>query len=217
MSAAPKLYFVTVTITPSKEGIDLPRFIQKISGILEDYSNATHVVHKFKVTGEAKILAVIQVSNILGFERTIGGLWRLGSVQVTSTPIVNYENFAQYLGVDPSIVSAPSRPLPKESLYWWSFNIEYGGKTTEDLLATWRREADFVMSARAKDGFPIELYKVASERKVHCFLQVDDPARLDQMVYQLPIIRENGQNVTLECRAIQYLNDYCQRIMSESL
>lgn len=148
------------------------------------------------------------------------------------------------------------------------------GKTTEDLLATWRREADFVMSARAKDGFPIELYKVASERKVcnfitlysvfsvlqccnfviwvclsflyfsyqktsiffqdfllwlfslkhdcfcfqvHCFLQVDDPARLDQMVYQLPIIRENGQNVTLECRAIQYLNDYCQRIMSESL
>lgn len=30
----------------------------------------------------------------------------------------------------------------------------------------WKREAEFVMAARTKDGFPVELFKVVSERKV---------------------------------------------------
>ncbi|KAK7103575.1 uncharacterized protein [Littorina saxatilis] len=217
MSAAGKMYFVCVEVLPSKEGIDLPRFLQKINGLLEDYSTATHVIYKFKVTGESKVLAVVQVSNILGFERTIGGLWRLGNVSVTSVPIVGYESFAQNLGVDASIISNPPRPLPKENLYYWSFDFGYTGKTLEEFLSTWKREAEFVMAARTNDGFPVELFKVVSERKVHCFLQVADPAQLDQLSFQLPIMRENGHNVDLQCRAVQYLPEYCTRIFNESL
>ena len=51
MSAAAKLYFVSVEVLANKEGIDLPRFLQKINGLLEDYSTATHVIYKFKVRG----------------------------------------------------------------------------------------------------------------------------------------------------------------------
>ncbi|KAK7493416.1 hypothetical protein BaRGS_00015316 [Batillaria attramentaria] len=217
MSSAPKFFFVTVSIIPNKEGIDLPRLLQKINGLLEDYSTATHVIYKFKVTGESKIISVIQVNNVLGFERTIGGLARLGSLEVTCCPIIGYENFAQNLGVDMGLITAPPRPLPKENLYWWSFDLEHTGKSTEEFLQAWKREAEFVMGARTKDGFPIELFKVVGERKVHSFLQVNDPVQLDQLSFQLPIVRENGQNVKLRSKAIQYLPDYCQRIFSESL
>nr|KAG5704259.1 hypothetical protein BaRGS_012547 [Batillaria attramentaria] len=134
------------------------------------------------------VCPVIQVNNVLGFERTIGGLARLGSLEVTCCPIIGYENFAQNLG-----------------------------KSTEEFLQAWKREAEFVMGARTKDGFPIELFKVVGERKVHSFLQVNDPVQLDQLSFQLPIVRENGQNVKLRSKAIQYLPDYCQRIFSESL
>ena len=51
MSATGKLYFVSIEVLASKEGIDLPRFLQKINGLLEDYSTATHVIYKFKVRG----------------------------------------------------------------------------------------------------------------------------------------------------------------------
>lgn len=217
MSSAPKLYFVTVSICGNREGMDLPRFMQKINGLLEDYSSATHVIYKFKVTGESKIVSVVQVNNVLGFERTIGGLARLGNLDVTCNPIIGYENFSQNLGVDVNLISSPPRPLPKENLYWWSFELEHTGKSTEEFLQAWKREAEFVMAARTKDNFPIELFKVVAERKVHCFLQVADPVQLDQLSFQLPIMRENGQNVKLWCHAIQYLPEYCQRIFSESL
>lgn len=93
----------------------------------------------------------------------------------------------------------------------------YTGKSMDEFLSVWKREAEFVMGARSKDGFPVELFKVVAERKVHCFLQVADPAQLDQLSFQLPLMRENGHNVKLECRAIQYLEDYCSRISSECL
>ena len=76
---------------------------------------------------------VVQVNNILGFERTIGGLWRLGSVSVTSVPIISYESFAQYLGVDMSLITSPPRPLPKENLYYWNFDVGYSGEWKCDL------------------------------------------------------------------------------------
>ncbi|XP_076464026.1 uncharacterized protein LOC143296129 [Babylonia areolata] len=217
VGAAGKLYFVTIEVLSGNEGLDLPKFLTKIDGLLQDYSTATHVIYKFKVTGESKVIAVVQVNNVLGFERTIGGLWRFGNISVSSVPIVSYENFAQNLGVDLSLISSPPRPLPKENLYYWSFDLGYSGKTADEFLSTWKREAEFIMAARSNDAFPVELFKVVSERKVHCFLQVADPAQLDQLSFRLPLMRENGHNVKLECRAIQYLGDYCTRIFSEPL
>lgn len=46
------------------------------------------------------------------------------------------------------------------------------GRTTEEFLSMWKREAEFIMAARTKDGFPVELFKVVSERKVSIRLGV---------------------------------------------
>ncbi|KAH9514232.1 hypothetical protein Btru_028438 [Bulinus truncatus] len=68
------MFLVSVTVLPQKEGIDLPRFIQKLANLLADYSTATRVLYKFKVSGESRILSIVQAFNIIGLE-TIGGLW----------------------------------------------------------------------------------------------------------------------------------------------
>jgi hypothetical protein len=43
--------------------------------------------------------------------------------------------------------------------------INFEGKNTDELLATWHREATFALTAR-KGGVHIELFKNVGERKV---------------------------------------------------
>ena len=65
--------------------------------------------------------------NMLGMERTISGLWRLGGVKVTMTPLISYENFAKYLGANPKLTEVSQSELPDDHLYWLQFDIEYTG------------------------------------------------------------------------------------------
>lgn len=211
------MFMVSVTVLPQKEGIDLPRFIQKLANLLSDYSTATRVIYKLKVSGESKILSVVQVSNIIGLERTIGGLWRLGAVNVDCFPIVSYENFARSIKVGDHLTKPNTGSLAKDGLYWLEFEIGYSGKTTDDLIAIWRREAEAVLTARHKEGTSIELYKSVAQRKVHAFINAADPEQVDLLSLQLPIMVENGAEVQITCKAVQFLEDYCTRITSESI
>ncbi|XP_055880508.1 uncharacterized protein LOC106073787 isoform X1 [Biomphalaria glabrata] len=212
-----KMFLVSVTVLPQKEGIDLPRFIQKLANLLADYSTATRVLYKFKVSGESKILSVIQVFNIIGLERTIGGLWRLGAVDVDCQPIVSYENFARTIKVSEHLTKPNSSGLAKEGLYWLEFDVEYNGKSTDELITIWRKEAEAVLTARHKEGTSIELYKAVAQRKVHVFINAADPEQVDLLSLQLPIMQENGSNVQLKCKALQFLEDYTARITSDSI
>ena len=50
-------------------------------------------------------------------------------------------------------------------------NIYFTGKSTDELLGTWQREANFALGARQK-GVHLELFKNVGERKVYslfCF------------------------------------------------
>ncbi|GFR77069.1 hypothetical protein ElyMa_002229000, partial [Elysia marginata] len=52
-----RMFLVTVTAIPQKEGMDIPRFMQRLGSMLTHYSSATRVLYKFKVTGESRILS----------------------------------------------------------------------------------------------------------------------------------------------------------------
>ncbi|GFO03787.1 hypothetical protein PoB_003029200 [Plakobranchus ocellatus] len=213
-----RMFLVTVTVLPQKEGMDIPRFMQKLANMLTHYSTATRVLYKFKVTGESKILSVVQVSNIIGLERVLSGLLRLGAVDVQCQPIVSYENFARRcLEVDEHLTGPNSGTLAKEGLYWLEFSIEYPGKSTDELINIWRKEAEAVLTARFKEGTPIELYKVVAERKVHVFINTLDPEHIDNLALQLPIMKENGAHTLLKCRALQLMEDYTSRIITEAI
>ena len=71
---------------------------------------------------------MVQVSNVIGLERVLSGLSRLGEVEITCQPIVSYENFARRcLEVEEHLTVANSGTLAKEGLYWLEFNVDYQG------------------------------------------------------------------------------------------
>lgn len=45
-------------------------------------------------------------------------------------------------------------------------NSLYLGKSTDELITIWKKEAEAVLTARLKEGTSIELYKVVAQRKV---------------------------------------------------
>ncbi|RUS91428.1 hypothetical protein EGW08_000752 [Elysia chlorotica] len=212
-----RMFLISVTAIPQKDGVDL-RFLQKLANMLTDYSTATRVLYKFKVTGESKLLSVVQVSNVIGLERVLSGLNRLGEVEVTCQPIISYESFARRcLEVDEHLTGVNSGTLAKEGLYWLEFNIDYQGKSTDELINVWKKEAEAVLTSRHKEGTLIELYKVVAERKVHAFINTLDPEQLDSLALQLPIMKENGASVKINCKALQLMDDYSARILSETI
>lgn len=78
--------------------------------------------------GNTWFSTVIKCSNIIGCERTVAGLWRLGGVKVECFPIIAYENFAQNLKVTEHLIKPNTSYLSKEGLYWMEFDVEHPGK-----------------------------------------------------------------------------------------
>jgi len=212
-----KLYLLTITAIPQTSGIDILKIVKNISTLLCDYSSATKVLHKFKVTGECKVLSVIQVANVIGLERTIGGIVRQGAVELTCSPLVNYEIFARSIKVPDHLTKKNTGTLASDGLYWLEFDVGYGDKTTDELISIWRKEAEAVLTARHKEGTSIELYKVVAQRKIHVFINAADPEQVDLLSFQLPMMQENGSNVQIKCKSVQLLDEYCGRITAESV
>ncbi|GFR81532.1 hypothetical protein ElyMa_000606300, partial [Elysia marginata] len=52
---------------------------------------------------------------------------------------------------------------------------------------------------------------------VHAFINTMDPDQLDSLSLQLPIMKENGAHVKISCKALQIMEDYTSRILSESI
>ncbi|XP_060081631.1 uncharacterized protein LOC132560944 [Ylistrum balloti] len=214
---ASQLLMVVLRIKESgTPGLDLPTFLSKVDGFLKGYPKASRVIHKFKVCGEPKVVAILEVNNILGLERNMGGLSRLGIFDVSCIPLSHYETFAAALNVDPTLTKVSQQPLKKKFIFWLSFNVEYQGITTAELLELWRKEATAALSARAA-GTQLDAYKVIAERKVHVFIGTDVPEDVDKLSFNLPLMQENGANTHIECRAVQHLADYTTRIMTEKL
>ena len=69
----------------------------------------------------------MHASNIIGLERTLGGLCRQGAVEVECLPIVNYETFARSIKVGDHLTGPNSAGLQRDGLYWMEFDVGYSG------------------------------------------------------------------------------------------
>ncbi|XP_045187753.2 uncharacterized protein LOC123545492 isoform X2 [Mercenaria mercenaria] len=214
----PRLYLFTIDMNMGEQrGIDLPGTAKKVQALLGGYSSSSKCVHKFKVTGEAKIVAVFAVSNIIGLERMVAGLAKLGNIDVTCKSLKPYEKFAEMLKVDGELTKPSTNSISKDKcLHWLDITINYPGKSTDELLKIWTKEATAALEARVKGGVHLELFKVVGERKVHLFI-VMEPDELDGLTWNLPIVTENGSGVTTITKAVQCLDDYASRVSTEKL
>jgi muconolactone D-isomerase len=93
-------------------------------------------------------------------------------------------------------------------LYLLDFHIEYPATMTQkDLFAIWTREAEAALGAK-KAGVVIDLWKCVGSRRVVAVVNVDSPDTLDQILFDLPIMKEHGQHVQIDVTPLRRYEDF---------
>ncbi|BFZ07296.1 hypothetical protein BsWGS_10335 [Bradybaena similaris] len=199
-------FLLTITVLPQPGGVHLRRAVHGIKNVLD--KSKVHVVHQFKVSGESKVLAVVDVSDNRDLENLVEAVWDLGSIDVISSPLLHYSVFARNLGVAEELVTIPAPKLDKDHLYWLEVDVEYHGKTLEELLTIWKSEAEAVFTLRKAGAANIIPFKSLGQRKVNAFGNHPVAGAFDKLTFELPIVVGNGSNVHIKNKAIQFLDEY---------
>ncbi|XP_060081661.1 uncharacterized protein LOC132560970 [Ylistrum balloti] len=200
-------------------GWSLETVISQINTVLmgESFSNTNgnptcRTIHKFKVTGEPRVVTVIEISGgEIKLENIISNLFGHGLNDITCTPLTDYEVFAQsVLDVDPVLCKPSPRKLNKKYTYWNELTLDYHGMKWEDFKQLWAKEASTVFGLRTEVDASVDLFKNKNCRKVTVFTSVDDADDTDGMFSSLPLFTQNGHNVSIVCKAVQSLDEYCK-------
>ncbi|MDJ0611831.1 MAG: muconolactone Delta-isomerase family protein [Kiloniellales bacterium] len=99
-------------------------------------------------------------------------------------------------------------------LYLLDFHVEYPADMSQkQLFEIWSREADAAIGAK-EAGVVVDLWKCVGERRVVAVVQVDSPDTLDQILLDLPIMKEHGQHVDVEVTALRRYEDFAADVKS---
>ncbi len=93
-------------------------------------------------------------------------------------------------------------------LYFLDFHVEYpAAMTQKDLFSIWAREADAAIEAK-KAGVVVDLWKCVGTRRVLAVVNVDGPDTLDQILLDLPIMKEHGQHMQVDVTPLRRYEDF---------
>ena len=93
-------------------------------------------------------------------------------------------------------------------LYFLDFRVEYPAAMTQrDLFSVWAREADAALAAKGA-GAVVDLWKCVGTRRVIAVVNVDGPDTLDQILMDLPIMREHGHHVRVDVTPLRRYEDF---------
>ena len=88
-------------------------------------------------------------------------------------------------------------------LFHLDFNVEYGSDQSQnDLFTVWAEEADVALGAKAA-GVVVDLWKVVGARRVIAIVNVESHEMLDQILFDLPIMKLHGQHVQVTATALR--------------
>jgi muconolactone D-isomerase len=79
--------------------------------------------------------------------------------------------------------------------------------TQKELFSIWAREADAALKAK-EAGAIVDLWKCVGERRVVAVVNVDGPDTLDQVLMDLPIMKEHGQHVHVDVTPLRRYEDF---------
>ncbi|WP_263080673.1 muconolactone Delta-isomerase family protein [Endozoicomonas sp. Mp262] len=97
-------------------------------------------------------------------------------------------------------------------LYFLDFKVDYSSEMSQRaLFEIWAEEADAALSAKAA-GIVVDLWKCVGERRVVCVVNVDSPDDLDRILFDLPIMKKNGQHVQVHVTALRRYEGFASDI-----
>ena len=93
-------------------------------------------------------------------------------------------------------------------LYHADFHIEYPASMSQkDFFSIWTREAEAALAAK-KAGLIIDIWKCVGARRVMVVVNVDSLDTLDQILLDLPIMKEHGQHVQVKVTPLRRFEDF---------
>jgi muconolactone D-isomerase len=93
-------------------------------------------------------------------------------------------------------------------LYHADFHIEYPASMSQkDFFSIWAREAEAALGAK-KAGVVIDVWKCVGTRRVMAVVNVDSLDTLDQLLLDLPIMKEHGQHVQVDVTPLRRFEDF---------
>ncbi|MEM7742340.1 MAG: muconolactone Delta-isomerase family protein [Pseudomonadota bacterium] len=93
-------------------------------------------------------------------------------------------------------------------LFHLEFTVNYSASMSQqDLFRIWIDEAKAALGAKDA-GVVKDLWKAAGMRKVFAVVEVDSADVLDQISFDLPIMKEMGQHVDIKVTAIRRYEDF---------
>jgi muconolactone delta-isomerase len=93
-------------------------------------------------------------------------------------------------------------------LYLADFHIEYPTSMSQkEFFSIWAREAEAALGAK-KAGVVVDIWKCVGSRRVVAVAEVDSPDTLDNILLDLPIMKEHGQHVQVDVTPLRRLEDF---------
>jgi muconolactone D-isomerase len=93
-------------------------------------------------------------------------------------------------------------------LYHLDFQVEYPtGMSQQELFTIWEKEADAALKAKSQ-GVVVDLWKCVGMRRVIAIVNVDSPDILDQILFDLPIMKEIGQHIQVKVTPLRPYEDF---------
>ncbi|MGK7878404.1 MAG: muconolactone Delta-isomerase [Xenococcaceae cyanobacterium] len=93
-------------------------------------------------------------------------------------------------------------------LYHLDFHVEYPATMSQqDLFTIWAKEADVALEAKSA-GTVVDLWKCVGTRRVIAIVKVDSTDTLDQILLDLPIMKELGHHVQVEVTPLRRYEDF---------
>jgi muconolactone D-isomerase len=121
------------------------------------------------------------------------------------------------LPADPAPLSCRHARETRENLegavlYHLEFTVGYGADMSQqDLFDIWQEEAGVAIGAK-EAGVVVDLWKVVGERRVIVIIDIDSPNTLDQILFDLPIMKRMGQYVTIKTTPLRRYEDFAEDV-----
>lgn len=93
-------------------------------------------------------------------------------------------------------------------LYFLDFRVDYAARLSQkDLFALWSREAEAALAAR-KSGRIVDLWKCVGQRRVIAIIEIESPDTLDEILMELPSMKEHGQHIRVDVTPLRRYEDF---------
>ncbi|CAC5422677.1 unnamed protein product [Mytilus coruscus] len=123
--------------------------------------------YKFRVVGEAKIIAIFEVQHYSVMNQITSDITRNGFCNVTCTSLTHLESWQKLLGSSSSQYNFPHR-LSGNDFLWFEVGYDHGiSKDEFDIL--WERGTQSMIHQLREGQIEIEIFKVLGERRLYGF------------------------------------------------